>query len=66
MGTGAYSSASYKGQVVCGATGKARVTTCNDEGSVIESLVLCQVEGRYGVDTRKGAGINWRALSLTP
>lgn len=34
--------------------GKVKVSTYNDDGSVIESVVLCQEEGRYGVDIKKG------------
>ena len=39
--------------------GKVRVTTYNDDGSVLESVVLCQEEGRYGVDIKKGV---WRLM----
>ena len=42
--------------------GKVRVTTYNDDGSVIESVVLCQKEGRYGVDIKKGVWHNLEAL----
>lgn len=34
--------------------GKVRSTTYNDDGSVLESVVLCAAEGRYGVDIPKG------------
>ena len=34
--------------------GKVRCTTYNDDGSVIESVVLCVEEGRYGVDIPRG------------
>ena len=34
--------------------GRVRVSTYNDEGNVVESCVLCQEEGRYGVDIPKG------------
>ncbi len=34
--------------------GKVRVTTHNDDGSVIEDVVLCAEEGRYGVNIPKG------------
>ena len=34
--------------------GKVKVLTYNDDGSIIESVVLCQEEGRYGVDIPKG------------
>ena len=34
--------------------GRVCVSKCNDEGNVVESCVLCQEEGRYGVDIPKG------------
>ena len=34
--------------------GKVRVTTHSDDGSIIEDVVLCAVEGRYGVNIPKG------------
>ena len=34
--------------------GWVRVSTYDDEGNVVESCVLCQEEGRYGVDIPKG------------
>ena len=34
--------------------GKVRVTTHNDDGSIIEDVVLCNEEGRYGVNIPKG------------
>ena len=39
--------------------GKVRSTTYNDDGSVIESVVLCQEDGLYGVDIPKGV---WHRL----
>ncbi len=39
--------------------GRVRSTTYNDDGSVIESVVLCAQEGRYGVDIPKGV---WHKL----
>ena len=39
--------------------GKVKVTTHNDDGSIIESVVLCAEEGRYGVDIPKGV---WHTL----
>ncbi|MBO7415518.1 MAG: WbuC family cupin fold metalloprotein [Bacteroidaceae bacterium] len=39
--------------------GKVRSTTYNDNGSVIENVVLCAEEGRYGVDIPKGV---WHKL----
>lgn len=34
--------------------GKVRSTTYNDDGSIIESVVLSQEDGVYGVDIPKG------------
>ncbi len=34
--------------------GKVRVTTHNDHGSIIEDIVLCPEEGKYGVNIPKG------------
>ena len=39
--------------------GKVRCTTYKDDGSVIESAVLCVEEGRYGVDIPRGV---WHRL----
>ena len=39
--------------------GKVRSTTYNDDGSVIESVVLCAEEGRYGLDIPNGV---WHKL----
>ena len=39
--------------------GRVKVTTHNDDGSVIESMVLCPEEGRYGVNIPKGV---WHTL----
>ncbi len=39
--------------------GKVRSTTYEDDGSVLESVVLCAAEGRYGVDIPKGV---WHKL----
>lgn len=39
--------------------GKVKVTTHNDDGSIIESVVLCAEEGRYGVNILKGV---WHTL----
>lgn len=39
--------------------GKVRVTTHNDDGSIIEDYVLCNEEGRYGVNIPKGV---WHKL----
>ena len=42
--------------------GRVRVNTYNDDGSVLESVVLCPEEGRYGVDIPKGVWHNIEAL----
>ena len=34
--------------------GKVRVTTHNDDGSIVDDVVLCNEEGRYGVNIPKG------------
>ena len=34
--------------------GRVRVTTHNDDGSVIEDIMLCPEEGMYGVNIPKG------------
>ena len=34
--------------------GKVRVTTHSDDGSIIEDIVLCSEESRYGVNIPKG------------
>ena len=39
--------------------GKVKVTTHNDDGSIIESVELCPEEGRYGVNIPKGV---WHTL----
>ena len=39
--------------------GKVRSTTYNDDGTVIESVVLCPEDGLYGVDIPKGV---WHKL----
>ena len=39
--------------------GKVRVSTHNDDGSIIEDVVLCADEGRYGVNIPKGV---WHKL----
>ena len=44
--------------------GRVRSTTYNDDGSLIESIVLCAEEGLYGVNIPKGV---WHKLeSLEP
>lgn len=39
--------------------GKIRVTTYNDDGSVIDSVVLCQDDGIFGMDIPKNV---WHTL----
>lgn len=39
--------------------GKVRVTTHNDDGSIIEEVALCAEEGRYGVNIPRGV---WHKL----
>lgn len=39
--------------------GKIRVTTYNDDGSVVDSVVLCQNDGIFGVDIPKNV---WHTL----
>ena len=39
--------------------GKVRVSTHNDDGSIINNVVLCPEEGRYGVNIPKGV---WHKL----
>ena len=39
--------------------GKVKSTTYNDDGSIIESVILCAEEGLYGVDIPKGV---WHKL----
>ena len=41
--------------------GKVRVTTHNDDGSIIEDVVLSQESGNYGVDIPKNV---WHKLEL--
>ena len=44
--------------------GKVKVSTYNDDGTVLDSIVLCAEEGRYGVDIAKNV---WHAIeSLEP
>ena len=42
--------------------GKVRSTTYNDDGSVIESVVLCAEDGIYGVDIPKNVWHNMESL----
>ena len=43
--------------------GKVRVTTHNDDGSIIEDNVLCPEEGKYGVNIPKGVWHTIEALA---
>lgn len=43
--------------------GKVKVFTYNDDGSVIESVVLFQKEGRYGVDIPKNVWHNLESMA---
>lgn len=42
--------------------GKVRVTTHNDDGTVMESVVLCPEDGLYGVDIPKNVWNNVECL----
>ena len=42
--------------------GKVKVSTYSDDGSVNESVVLCQEDGCYGVDKPKGVWHNIEAM----
>lgn len=42
--------------------GKVRVNTYYDDGSVLESVVLCPEDGLYGVDIPKGVWHNVESL----
>ena len=42
--------------------GKVRVTTHNDDGSIIEDVMLCAEEGKYGVNIPKGVWHTIEAL----
>ena len=42
--------------------GRVRVNTYNDDGTVLESVVLCPEEGLYGVDIPKGVWHNVECL----
>lgn len=42
--------------------GKIRITTYNDDGSIIEDLVLSPTEGRYGVNVEKNVWHTVEAL----
>ena len=42
--------------------GKVRVTTHRDDGSIVEDVVLCNEEGRYGVNIPKGVWHTIEAL----
>lgn len=42
--------------------GKVKVSTYDDDGSVLESVVLCHEDGRYGVDIPKNVWHNLEAI----
>ena len=42
---------------------RVRVSTYNDDGSVIKGVVLCQEESRYGVDIPKNVWHNLDSLA---
>ena len=42
--------------------GRVRVNTYNDDGTVLESIVLCPEDGLYGVDIPKGVWHNIESL----
>lgn len=42
--------------------GKVKVSTYDDKGNVIESIVLCPEEGKYGVDIPKNVWHNLEAI----
>lgn len=42
--------------------GKVKVSTYKDDGTIIESVVLSQEEGRYGVDIKKNVWHNLESL----
>ena len=44
--------------------GKVRVTTHNDDGSIIEDVVLSQESGNYGVDVSGGVWLMVEALNV--
>ena len=44
--------------------GKVRVTTHNDDGSIIEDVVLSQESGNYGVDISKNVWHKLESLEL--
>ncbi len=44
--------------------GKVKVSTYNNDGSVMESVVLCPEEGKYGVDIPKGVWHNLEAIEV--
>lgn len=43
--------------------GRVKVSTYNDDGSVIKSIVLCHEEGQYGVDIPKNVWHNLEAMA---
>ena len=45
--------------------GKVRSTTYNDDGSVIDSIIISQEDGIYGVDIPQGVWHNLESLEPT-
>ena len=43
--------------------GKVRISTYNDKGDVIESIVLCPEEGKYGVNIQKNVWHNLESMA---
>lgn len=43
--------------------GKVKVSTYNDDGAVLESVILSQDEGRYGVDIPKNVWHNLESMA---
>ena len=43
--------------------GKVRISTYNDKGNVIESIVLCPEEGKYGVNIQKNVWHNLESMA---
>ncbi len=43
--------------------GRVRVTTHNDDGSIIKDITLCPEEGKYGVNIPKGTELRRKEIS---
>ena len=46
--------------------GRIRVITYNDDGTIIENIVLNPSEGRYGVNVGKKSGTPWKPWIRVP